>query len=259
MIVSARQRQLVGMSSTSAASTQRGTDLVHPTRGLDGRAVVWPESNPRPHLAGLMLVLATLGCAPSGGSTKTGTGGTSSGQGGSASAGTTGNGGTTRATGGVTGSGGVTGTGGATSSGGATGAGGAASGGATGTGGVTGSGGAGGAMGSGGATATGGTTGSGGAAGQPGSGGSVGSNPWITFDPGAVIVRGRTSCSRTEQRHDAQIMPIGNGTLGRSGLGRKRVHGAAQQGRHDAESHLARQLTIPGLSKMTGAATSRER
>ncbi|HTB60435.1 MAG TPA: non-reducing end alpha-L-arabinofuranosidase family hydrolase [Polyangia bacterium] len=125
------------------------------------------------------------GCAESGGTNVTGTGGNSSpGSGGSASGGS-GESGGTNGTGGSTGSGGLTSSGGAIGSGGITGTGGNA--GAKGTGGVLGTGGHGGMAGSvgsggvaggGGAKATGGTTGTGGAlgtGGATGTGGAAGS------------------------------------------------------------------------------------
>jgi len=104
----------------------------------------------------------------------------------------------------TTGGGGSRGTGGQTS-----GTGGAAPGGT--------SGGIGGNVATGGSTGTG-TGGGGGSAGmasggETGSGGSPAGNPWITFDPGAVISRSNIVLGSANATA-TQFMPVGNGTLG---------------------------------------------
>jgi Glycosyl hydrolase catalytic core len=117
-----------------------------------------------PFLVGLSALALTLGCANSGGTQDTGTGGTSAGGSGGAASGSGGSGSGGSGTGAV-GSGGASGTGGASS-----GTGGGATGGAKGgTGGSTATGGSAGKAG-----ATGGTPGTGGGAGSKGTGGAVG-------------------------------------------------------------------------------------
>ena len=107
-------------------------------------------------------------------------------------------------------------------------------------------------MGSGGAAATGGTTGPGGAAGQLGSGGSVGSNPWIAFDPAGIVSRSNIVLAHPNSA-TSQIMPIGNGNLGAAVWAASGF--TAQLNRADTMPNRLSpgQLTIPGLSKLTGA------
>jgi len=179
----------------------------------------------------LLLPLATLVAMPIVACQSSGPGETQPGTGGAVDASST------------TGGGGSRGTGGQTS-----GTGGAAPGGT--------SGGIGGNVATGGSTGTG-TGGGGGSAGmasggETGSGGSPAGNPWITFDPGAVISRSNIVLGSANATA-TQFMPVGNGTLGAA------VWAAggftAQLNRFDTfpDRKSPGWLTIPGLAKMTGA------
>ena len=165
-----------------------------------------------------LLVLSSTGC---GSGHASGTGGaTGSGAGGTSS----GQGGGATASGGANGSGGATETGGATGSGG-------------------------GGAGLGGAGAAGGTTGTGATAGHTGSGG----NPWIAFDPATVVARSNIVLAHANSSA-TQFMPLGNGNLGAAIWAANGL--TAQLNRADTmpDRKSPGQLTIPGLSKITGAA-----
>jgi len=197
--------------------------------------------------AGAGGIGATGGTGGGGGAKATG-GSSAAGSGGAAGAGgissvTGGSGGVgTQATGGSSGSSGSTGrdgSAGASASGGAD-----AGGGRTGTGGILpGSGG----IGSGGETAKGGATGAGG----QGGGGSV-SSPWITFDPAGIVSRSNIVLTKPNSAAN-QLMPIGNGNLGAAVWAANGF--TAQLNRADTmpDRKSPGQLTIPGLSKITGA------
>ena len=167
-------------------------------------------------LSALLSPLSSTGCG-SAGTSRTGAGGTATGQGGSATA-----------SGGANGSGGTTVTGGAPGSGGR-------------------------GSGLGGAGATGGTTGAGATAGHTGAGGNARGNPWIAFDPATVVARSNIVLAHANSSA-TQFMPLGNGNLGAAIWAANGL--TAQLNRADTmpDRKSPGQLTIPGLSAITGAA-----
>ena len=80
----------------------------------------------------------------------------------------------------------------------------------------------------------------------------MGSNPWIAFDPAGIVSRSNIVLAHPNIA-TSQIMPIGNGNLGAAVWAANGF--TAQLNRTDTMPNRLSpgQLTIPGLSKLTGA------